>query len=79
MEEFKDKSDELIESFLSSSICIQGENLPLTQAVRGFNSQGFWMANKGRFIFPFAFKLPLEIPSSFTFKTLLAVKYKVTA
>ena len=76
--EFKDRSDALIESFLSSSITLQGENIPLSLAVCGFNSQGFRMANKGRFSFPFAFKLPLGIPSSFTFKSLLAVRYKVT-
>ena len=77
--ELNDGNDALIESFLSSRILIQGENRPPSKAVRGWKSpDGFWQANKGRFTFPFAFKLPTDIPCGFQFKSILAIKYKVT-
>ena len=69
-----------MESFLSSRIVLQGPNRPPSRAVRGWKSlDGLWRANKGRFTFPFAFRLPSDIPSSLQFKSILGIKYKVTA
>jgi hypothetical protein len=77
--ELDDKDEALMESFLSSRIVLQGPNRPPSRAVRGWRTQdGLWRANKGRFTFPFAFRLPGDIPSSVQFKSILGIKYKVT-
>lgn len=79
MTELDDKNEALMESFLSSRIVLQGPNRPPSRAVRGWKTaDGLWRANKGRFTFPFAFRLPADIPSSVQFKSILGIKYKVT-
>ncbi|EGF76110.1 hypothetical protein BATDEDRAFT_28810 [Batrachochytrium dendrobatidis JAM81] len=66
-------------AFLSSRIVLQGERLPLTDAIRGTCKEGYWQANKGKTVFPFAFDLPTNLPGSYTFQSIASLKYTLTA
>ncbi|TPX38614.1 hypothetical protein SeMB42_g00942 [Synchytrium endobioticum] len=77
-EEINDRDLAATQSFLSSNIVFQGDNRPPSTAVRGPKQDGFWVANKGKTTFPFAFRLPPDAPSSFDFQTLASLKYVVT-
>ncbi|CAG8613341.1 6380_t:CDS:2, partial [Racocetra fulgida] len=52
------------QSFLSSRLVFQSTNLPPSNAVYGPKDNGFWTAKKGKTTFPFAFKIPIDAPSS---------------
>ncbi|KAJ3396058.1 hypothetical protein HDU92_004183 [Lobulomyces angularis] len=66
-------------SFLSARVLFQGVNCPKTNAVRGeADANNMWVANKGKTTFPFAFKIPQDAPSSYTFKNIAQLRYVVT-
>ena len=52
--------------------------MPPSSAVSGPLKGGYWKANKGKTVFPFAFELPLDCPSSFSFQTVASLRYVVT-
>jgi len=66
--------------FLSTKIYFQGPKIKPSSAVRGpAEYDGFWNAVQGKTIFNFAFKLPKNVPGSFSSKNNdINVKYLVT-
>ncbi|CAG8442040.1 1228_t:CDS:2 [Dentiscutata heterogama] len=66
------------QSFLSSRLVFQSTNLPPSNAVYGPKDNGFWTAKKGKTTFPFAFKIPIDAPSSVKYGNNANLKYVVT-
>lgn len=67
------------QSFLSARIMFQGDRLPPSNiCVRGQSENGFRLANKGKTVFPFAFRIPSDAPSSYYFLKLASLRYVVT-
>ncbi|KAG9294211.1 hypothetical protein G9A89_021570 [Geosiphon pyriformis] len=67
------------QSFLSSRLVFQGSNLPASNAVHGpRDPNGFWTAKKGKTTFPFAFKIPIDAPSSFVYGNVASLRYVIT-
>ncbi|CAG8481306.1 24931_t:CDS:2 [Dentiscutata erythropus] len=66
------------QSFLSSRLVFQSTNLPPSNAVYGPKDNGFWTAKKGKTTFPFAFKIPIDAPSSIKYGNNASLKYVVT-
>lgn len=66
------------QSFLSSRLVFQSTNLPPSNAVYGPKDNGFWTAKKGKTTFPFAFKIPIDAPSSVKYGNNASLKYTVT-
>lgn len=77
-EELSVKEYTASQSFLSSRLVFQSENLPPSNAVHGPKDNGYWTAKKGKTTFPFAFKIPVDAPSSVTYGSLASLKYVVT-
>lgn len=77
-EELSVKEYTASQSFLSSRLVFQSENLPPSNAVHGPKDNGYWTAKKGKTTFPFAFKIPVDAPSSVTYASLASLKYVVT-
>ncbi|KAI8592016.1 hypothetical protein BDZ88DRAFT_409323 [Geranomyces variabilis] len=77
-EEVTDKDYARSQAFLTSRIVFQGERMPPSNAVRGPAKGGYWQANKGKTTFPFAFRLPADAPSSYSFQNLANLRYLVT-
>ncbi|GBB99550.1 hypothetical protein RclHR1_03560005 [Rhizophagus clarus] len=77
-EELSVKEYTASQSFLSSRLVFQSENLPPSNAVHGPKDNGYWTAKKGKTTFPFAFKIPIDAPSSVTYGNFAFLKYVVT-
>jgi hypothetical protein len=77
-EELSVKDNTASQSFLSSRLVFQCENLPPSNAVHGPKENGYWMAKKGKTTFPFAFKIPIDAPSSVGYGSSASLKYVVT-
>jgi hypothetical protein len=77
-EELSIKDYTASQSFLSSRLVFQSENLPPSNAVHGPKDNGYWTAKKGKTTFPFAFKIPIDAPSSVTYASMASLKYVVT-
>ncbi|CAG8586625.1 7268_t:CDS:2 [Funneliformis mosseae] len=77
-EELSVKEYTASQSFLSSRLVFQNENLPPSNAVHGPKENGYWTARKGKTTFPFAFKIPVDAPSSVEYGNLACLKYIVT-
>ena len=67
----------MTQSFLSSRLVFQGDRLPPSSAVSGKNQDGYYIANKGKTVFPFSFELPLDSPRSYTFQNMARLRYMV--
>ncbi|PKY15554.1 hypothetical protein RhiirB3_466784 [Rhizophagus irregularis] len=68
----------LLDSTIYTAGVFQSENLPPSNAVHGPKDNGYWTAKKGKTTFPFAFKIPVDAPSSVTYASLASLKYVVT-
>ncbi|RHZ80562.1 hypothetical protein Glove_134g84 [Diversispora epigaea] len=66
------------QSFLSSRLVFQSSNLPPSNAVHGPPLNGYWTAKKGKTTFPFAFKIPIDAPSSMEYGSNASLRYIVT-
>ncbi|KAJ3016377.1 hypothetical protein HKX48_004055 [Thoreauomyces humboldtii] len=77
-EEVSDKDYARSQAFLAARIVFQGDRMPPSNAVRGPADNGYWQANKGKTTFPFAFRLPVDAPSSYSFQSLASLRYVVT-
>ncbi|CAI2169112.1 5439_t:CDS:2 [Funneliformis geosporum] len=77
-EELSVKEYTASQSFLSSRLVFQNENLPPSNAVHGPKENGYWTARKGKTTFPFAFKIPVDAPTSVEYGNLACLKYIVT-
>ncbi|KAI9092801.1 hypothetical protein DFS34DRAFT_276046 [Phlyctochytrium arcticum] len=77
-EEVTDKDYGRSQGFLSARIVFQGERMPPSNAVRGPADGGYWLANKGKTTFPFAFRLPEDAPSSYAYQNLASLRYVIT-
>ncbi|KAI8910606.1 hypothetical protein DFJ77DRAFT_101717 [Powellomyces hirtus] len=77
-EEVSDKDYARSQAFLAARIVFQGDRMPPSNAVRGPGENGYWQANKGKTTFPFAFRLPADAPSSYSFQNLASLRYVVS-
>ena len=77
-EEILDKEHATHQLIICKRIVFQGDRLPPSSAVRGQNRGGYYLANKGRTIFPFSFDLPKDSPCSYDFDGLARLRYQVT-
>jgi len=77
-EELSVKEYTASQSFLSSRLVFQCENLPPSNAVYGPKENGYWTAKKGKTTFPFAFKIPIDAPSSVGCGSSAYLKYVIT-
>jgi hypothetical protein len=66
------------QTFLSSRIVYQGDRHRPSDAVRGPCRDGYYLANKGKTVFPFSFEIPVDAPASFEFQNCAKLKYLVT-
>ena len=76
--EINDKNYHSAQTFMSSEVIYQGERVPPSSAVLGPAENGYWLAKKCKTTFPFSFKLPDDLPSSFLFKKLASLRYVVS-
>jgi hypothetical protein len=66
------------QTFLTSRIVYQGDRYRPSDAVRGPSCDGYYLANKGKTVFYFAFDIPGDAPASFEFQSLSKLVYQVT-